>query len=60
MKMFDKLLFPSGQETLLLGFGVGDLVDHNAHSALGDNVRRAISDLNGPHNQLMTVKTWAI
>ena len=49
MKLFDILLFPSGQETLLLGFGVGDLVGHNADSALGDDVRGTVSDLNGHH-----------
>ena len=54
MKIFDILLFPSGQETLLLGFGVGDLVRHNADSALGDDVRSTVSDLNGHHRLCCT------
>ena len=36
----------SWQEGLLVGLGVRDLVDDQAHTALGDDVGGAIADLN--------------
>merc|ERR1719502_1422984 len=37
----------SAKEGLLLGLGVSDLVDHKANTALGDDVRDAVADLDG-------------
>ena len=37
----------SRQETLLLRFGVGDLVDDQSDTALGDDVGGAVTQLNG-------------
>ena len=38
---------PSCQEGLLLGFGIGDLVDHQADTAFGDDVGDAVAHLDG-------------
>merc|ERR1719471_1897117 len=37
----------SGQQTLFVGLGVCDLVDHEADAALGDDVRHAVANLDG-------------
>merc|ERR1719324_1817871 len=37
------------QSTLLVGLGISDLVDDQAHTALGDDVGCAIPDLDGHH-----------
>jgi len=38
---------PSHLETLVVGLGIGDLIDRQSHPALGDDVGDAIADLDG-------------
>merc|ERR1712039_381758 len=39
----------SSEEGFLLGLGACDLVDHDANTALGDDVRHAVAQLDGDH-----------
>merc|ERR1711865_602342 len=39
--------FSLGQESLLVGLGISDLVDQDADTTLGDDVRCAVANLNG-------------